>query len=49
MEVAYSTLLARPVANESSLKTTGTKALALDGKEHPRIVTFVFKKTIIHR
>lgn len=33
MEVAYSTLLKRPT-------TSGSRAIALDGKEHPRIVRF---------
>ena len=38
IEVAYSTLLARPVVNQS---LRGTSVFAKDGKEHPRIVTYV--------
>ncbi|THH09556.1 hypothetical protein EW145_g1930 [Phellinidium pouzarii] len=47
MEVAYSTLLARPVANVSSYGSVSTKALALDGKEHPRIVSLGGDHTIV--
>ena len=39
MEVAYSTLLARPVERTDDSLASYTSALALDGKEHPRIVT----------
>ena len=39
MEVAYSTLLGRPVASEDM--PHATSHFALDGKEHPRIVTLV--------
>ena len=41
MEVAYSTLLARPVANESSLWAEKTRNLSLDGEPHPRIISYV--------
>jgi agmatinase len=36
IEVAYSTLLARPVQGETK---SSTAAMAKDGKEHPRLVT----------
>jgi arginase family enzyme len=47
MEVAYSTLLARPVpentcaheAPSSMSRSCSTRSLALDGKPHPRILT----------
>ncbi|KAF8336573.1 arginase family-domain-containing protein [Cantharellus anzutake] len=42
MAAAYSTLLARPVANpctESIRSSCVTKRLSIDGKDHPRIVT----------
>lgn len=39
MEVAYSTLLARPVARADDSSAGVTAALAKDGQEHPRIVT----------
>ncbi|TCD68086.1 hypothetical protein EIP91_011539 [Steccherinum ochraceum] len=44
MEVAYSTLLARPVASETP---TGLAKFAKDGKEHPRIVTLGGDHTIV--
>ncbi len=41
MEVAYDTLLSRPVASDKSLALTSvTQRLAKDGKEHPRIVRY---------
>ncbi len=43
MEVAYSTLLARPVVNESS----SPKCPSLNGKVHPRIVTLGGDHTIV--
>ncbi|KAJ7735750.1 arginase family-domain-containing protein [Mycena metata] len=43
MEVAYSTLLARPVQGETK---SSTAALAKDGKEHPRLVTLGGDHTI---
>ncbi|KAH8110638.1 Ureohydrolase [Phellopilus nigrolimitatus] len=47
MEVAYSTLLARPVSNVSSFGSVGTKAIALDGKEHPRLISLGGDHTIV--
>ena len=47
MEVAYSTLLARPVANESALGSRITKELSLDGKAHPRLVSLGGDHTIV--
>lgn len=44
MEVAYSTLLAREIASEGkegSATAAVTKRFAKDGKEHPRVVTYV--------
>ncbi|TFK41888.1 arginase family-domain-containing protein [Crucibulum laeve] len=46
MEVAYSTLLARTVAS-NSYKTLGTSSLAIDGLEHPRIVSLGGDHTIV--
>lgn len=43
MEVAYSTLLHRPVVNESA----SLQSLSLDGKAHPRIVTLGGDHTIV--
>ncbi|TDL28342.1 arginase deacetylase [Rickenella mellea] len=45
MEVAYSTLLARPVANKNASYVT--KALAKDKKEHPRIISLGGDHTIV--
>lgn len=39
IETAYSTLLAKPVKTEWAEKNGGMKKIALDGKEHPRIIT----------
>ncbi|KAK4051194.1 hypothetical protein OIV83_003016 [Microbotryomycetes sp. JL201] len=39
IETAYKTLLARPVATEYAEIQGGTKALAKDGREHPRFIT----------
>ncbi|KAL5519478.1 hypothetical protein ACEPAH_1161 [Sanghuangporus vaninii] len=47
MEVAYSTLLARPVANATAFGSNGTQALALDGKAHPRIISLGGDHTIV--
>ncbi|KAI0315657.1 Arginase/deacetylase [Amylostereum chailletii] len=50
MEVAYSTLLARPVAREVDLNekvVDVTSALSKDGKAHPRIVTLGGDHTIV--
>ncbi|KAJ7443848.1 hypothetical protein FB451DRAFT_1568568 [Mycena latifolia] len=44
MEVAYSTLLERPVQGETK---SSTAAMAKDGKEHPRIVTLGGDHTIV--
>lgn len=41
MEVAYSTLLNRPVINDNGKSVSFTRKLAKDGFEHPRIVTYV--------
>jgi hypothetical protein len=46
MEVAYSTLLARPVQGETK---SSTAAMAKDGKEHPRLVTLGGDHTIVCR
>ncbi|EJC98717.1 Arginase/deacetylase, partial [Fomitiporia mediterranea MF3/22] len=47
MEVAYSTLLARPVANTSASGSYKTQSLALDGKAHPRIISLGGDHTIV--
>ncbi|CAK5278454.1 unnamed protein product [Mycena citricolor] len=44
MEVAYSTLLGRPVSGETKASTA---ALSKDGQEHPRIVTLGGDHTIV--
>ncbi|KAJ7726678.1 hypothetical protein DFH07DRAFT_896448 [Mycena maculata] len=44
MEVAYSTLLARPVQGETK---SSTAAMAKDGKEHPRLITLGGDHTIV--
>ncbi|KAF8846159.1 arginase deacetylase [Paxillus ammoniavirescens] len=46
MEVAYSTLLARPLASDTSVWAQGA-ALAKDGREHPRIVSLGGDHTIV--
>jgi agmatinase len=43
MEVAYSTLLNRPIASNQSVWANGAQ-LAKDGRERPRIVRFVHFK-----
>jgi len=43
MEVAYSTLLARPVVNESA----SLRGMSLDGKPHPRIISLGGDHTIV--
>jgi agmatinase len=45
MEVAYSTLLNRPIASSQSVWAKGAQ-LAKDGRERPRIVRFVKFKHI---
>ncbi|KIP10120.1 hypothetical protein PHLGIDRAFT_273418 [Phlebiopsis gigantea 11061_1 CR5-6] len=47
MEVAYSTLLARPVERTDSYLATYTSAFAKDGVEHPRIITMGGDHTIV--
>ncbi|BGP57304.1 hypothetical protein JCM8202v2_004944 [Rhodotorula sphaerocarpa] len=47
METAYSTLLAREVDTDFTREHGGTKAFALDGKEHPKIVTLGGDHTIV--
>ncbi|KII94050.1 hypothetical protein PLICRDRAFT_36283 [Plicaturopsis crispa FD-325 SS-3] len=44
IQVAYSTLLSRPVANA---EMTATRGLAKDGQEHPRIVSLGGDHTIV--
>jgi agmatinase len=44
MQVAYSTLLDRPMASNQSVWAKGAQ-LAKDGREHPRIVRFVLFTT----
>lgn len=39
MEVAYSTLLHRPIKGNADLRGARTGLLAKDGVDHPRIVT----------
>ncbi|KAI0639525.1 hypothetical protein C8Q77DRAFT_1205013 [Trametes polyzona] len=47
MEVAYSTLLARPVTSNDSAAHSVTQRFAKDGKEHPRIITLGGDHTIV--
>ncbi|KAM0751806.1 Arginase/deacetylase [Meredithblackwellia eburnea MCA 4105] len=47
IEVAYSTLLSRPVATSWAEEFGGMKLLAKDGKEHPRIITLGGDHTIV--
>ncbi|KAJ7442293.1 arginase family-domain-containing protein [Mycena latifolia] len=48
MEAAYSTLLGRPVqGGATEAYKPSTAAFALDGKEHPRLVTFGGDHTIV--
>jgi len=47
MEVAYSTLLRRPPHTEKSIGTEVTKALAIDGVGHPRIISLGGDHTIV--
>ncbi|KAH7886000.1 arginase deacetylase [Phlebopus sp. FC_14] len=46
MEVAYSTLLARPIASNVSAWGKGA-TLAMDGREHPRIISLGGDHTIV--
>ncbi|GJN92306.1 hypothetical protein Rhopal_005336-T1 [Rhodotorula paludigena] len=46
METAYSTLLAREVATDFAAEHGGIKAFALDGKEHPKIISLGGDHTI---
>ena len=48
IEVAYSTLLNRPVLSAKSKWNDVTRALAKDGKEHPRIIRFDFSHITRH-
>ncbi|GAA5944685.1 hypothetical protein JCM10213_009185 [Rhodosporidiobolus nylandii] len=47
MEAAYRTLLARPVKTAWTKANGGMKTLALDGKEHPKIVSLGGDHTIV--
>lgn len=47
IEVAYSTLLTRPVATEWAQENGRTKGLALDGREHPKIISLGGDHTIV--
>jgi agmatinase len=47
IRVAYNTLLARPVATEYATENGGMKKLALDGKEHSKIITLGGDHTIL--
>ncbi|KAI0094187.1 Arginase/deacetylase [Irpex rosettiformis] len=47
IEVAYSTLLSRPIASEGDDSVSITRALAKDGLEHPRIVSLGGDHTIV--
>jgi len=48
MEAAYDTLLSRPVLGGiGEIYKERTKQFALDGKEHPRIVTLGGDHTIV--
>ncbi|GAA5957235.1 hypothetical protein JCM21900_001201 [Sporobolomyces salmonicolor] len=47
IETAYSSLLARPVETEWTEALGGTKALALDRKEHPKILSLGGDHTIV--
>lgn len=41
MEVAYSSLLARPiVSQDSGVRSPVVSQFAKDGKEHPRVITY---------
>ena len=47
MEVAYSSLLAREVANsDPAVRPQAVSAFAKDGREHPRIITSVFPPSV---
>ena len=48
MEVAYSTLLDRPIAARESVWANGAE-IAKDRREHPRIVRFVLFTTLRHK
>ncbi|GAA6042679.1 hypothetical protein JCM8097_003741 [Rhodosporidiobolus ruineniae] len=47
MEAAYSSLLSRPVKTDWTQENGGTKALTLDGQEHPKIVSLGGDHTIV--
>lgn len=47
MEVAYSSLLARPILNQEDQNSAVDASLAKDGKVHPRIVTLGGDHTIV--
>ena len=48
IETAYSTLISRPIASPWAEDNGGMKKLALDGKEHPRVVTLGGDHTSVH-
>ncbi|OBZ68611.1 putative agmatinase 1 [Grifola frondosa] len=47
MEVAYSTLLARPVASKDLVRPSVVQKFAKDGKDHPRIISLGGDHTIV--
>ncbi|KWU41653.1 Arginase/deacetylase [Rhodotorula sp. JG-1b] len=47
IETAYTTLLSREVATDFIKEHGGTKSLALDGKEHPKIISLGGDHTIV--
>ncbi|CCL98109.1 uncharacterized protein FIBRA_00103 [Fibroporia radiculosa] len=47
MEVAYSSLLARPVGRGDDVRVPAVRTFAKDGKEHPRIITLGGDHTIV--
>ncbi|GAA6061214.1 hypothetical protein JCM10212_001535 [Sporobolomyces blumeae] len=47
IETAYSTLLARPVKTDWTEEHGGTKKIALDGREHPKIISLGGDHTIV--
>ncbi|KAI0931263.1 hypothetical protein AcW1_001285 [Taiwanofungus camphoratus] len=47
MEVAYSTLLARPIASQDTDRTAVVGQFSKDGKEHPRVISLGGDHTIV--
>ncbi|GBE77658.1 Putative agmatinase [Sparassis crispa] len=47
MEVAYSTLLARPIVSQDPAYPSYVSKFAIDGKEHPRIISLGGDHTIV--